>query len=57
MSQNLFDCIRTLDTSGATRLFSEVVKDEALGFAFMNRLLKAAGNQILKEVSEEKLEN
>ena len=53
MSQNLFDCIRTLDTSGATRLFSEVVKDEALGFAFMNRLAKAAGNQIIKQIVSE----
>lgn len=49
LCQNLFSCLRSLDQSKVTQIFSETVPAEGLGFAFMNRLLKAASNQIVTE--------
>jgi L-threonylcarbamoyladenylate synthase len=49
MCQNLFFCLRALDESDATQIFSEIVADDGAGFAFMNRLLKAASNQVIRE--------
>lgn len=48
IAAHLFDCLREFDTSNATYIFSESFEDNSLGQAIMNRLLKAAGYQIVR---------
>lgn len=51
ISQNLFHSLRSLDGSGVSRIFSECFANTGLGEALMNRLMKAASNQVLIESS------
>lgn len=46
----LFDVLRKLDEEGVEFIFSESFSDGHLGAAIMNRLLKAAGYQVVKAV-------
>lgn len=47
IASHLFDCLREFDELGVTRIFSESFEDNPLGQAIMNRLLKAAGYQVV----------
>merc|ERR1712079_925075 len=46
ISQNLFHALRSLDGSGVSRIFSECFADSGVSTALMNRLMKAASNQV-----------
>lgn len=46
IAANLFDTLREFDHLGADYIFGECFRQEGLGEAIMNRLLKAAGYQI-----------
>lgn len=46
IAANLFDTLREFDRLGADYIFGECFRQEGLGEAIMNRLLKAAGYQI-----------
>ena len=48
IAAHLFDCLREFDDLGVTRIFSESFEDNSLGQAIMNRLLKAAGYQVVE---------
>ncbi|MEN1760659.1 L-threonylcarbamoyladenylate synthase [Anoxynatronum sibiricum] len=45
MAANLFLRLREFDETPASLIITEALSDNALGFALMNRLVKAAGNQ------------
>lgn len=49
LCKNLFFCLRVLDDSAIAQIFSETVEQDGVGLAFMNRLLKAASNNVLKQ--------
>ncbi len=44
----LFRTLRELDDQGADVIYSEAFKESGVGYATMNRLIKAAGHHILK---------
>ncbi len=48
ISQHLFDILRAFDDRKVTRIYSEAFETPQLGQAIMNRLIKAAGHQIIK---------
>ena len=48
VSHNLFSSLRRCDEEGIDVIFSEAFEDSGLGSAIMNRLLKAAGNRVIK---------
>ena len=48
IARNLYDILRRFDEEGVTRIYSEEFSSEGLGQAIMNRLLKAAGHQVLE---------
>ena len=48
IARNLFSALRTFDNRGVTRIYSESFEGPGLGQAIMNRLLKAAGHQVVK---------
>jgi len=48
--QNLFHCLRRLDAmEDVTQIFSETFSTEGVGYAAMNRLLKAASNHVISQ--------
>ncbi len=47
IAAHLFECLREFDTSNAAYIYSESFEDNSLGQAIMNRLLKAAGYQVV----------
>lgn len=47
ISRHLYAVLRELDERKATKIFSEAFDTPALGQAIMNRLIKAAGHQVL----------
>lgn len=47
IAANLFTCLRQFDTIGVDVILSESIADIGVGLAIMNRLLKAAGYNIL----------
>ena len=49
VSKNLFDCLRTLDKTDVEEIFSETFATDGMGFALMNRLLKAASGRCIQE--------
>lgn len=48
IARNLFSALRAFDDQEVTRIYSESFPDQGLGQAIMNRLLKAAGHQVVK---------
>lgn len=48
IASNLFIALRTMDELGIEQIFTHTFKDEQLGQAIMNRLLKAAGYNIIR---------
>lgn len=48
IAANLYDILRRMDTLGVDVIYSESFEDGGLGQAVMNRLLKAAGHQVIK---------
>ena len=48
ISQHLFAILREFDDIGVDRIYSEAFDSEELGTAIMNRLVKAAGHQIIE---------
>lgn len=48
IARNLFSVLRAFDDEGVTRIYSESFQAQGLGQAIMNRLLKAAGHQVVK---------
>ena len=46
-AQGLFDALRTLDARGATRVFAACPDPEGIGLAVYNRLLRAAGFEVI----------
>jgi len=47
IAASLFDVLRSFDEEGVEYIFSESFSDGHLGTAIMNRLLKAAGHQVI----------
>ncbi|SDZ87379.1 L-threonylcarbamoyladenylate synthase [Lachnospiraceae bacterium NK3A20] len=47
VARDLFRVLREFDDEGCTKLYSESFESEGLGMAIMNRLKKAAGQQIV----------
>ena len=47
IAASLFDALRSFDEGGIEYIFSESFSDGHLGMAIMNRLLKAAGYQVI----------
>ena len=47
IAASLFDVLRSFDEEGIEYIFSESFSDGHLGTAIMNRLLKAAGHQVI----------
>lgn len=48
IARNLFAVLREFDEENVTRIYSESFSSEGLGQAIMNRLLKAAGHQVIQ---------
>lgn len=48
ISENLFDVLRRFDDEGVQFIVSESFSKKNLGYAIMNRLLKAAGGRVVK---------
>lgn len=48
IAQNLYDILRKMDEYNVDYIYSEGFFDEGLGQAIMNRLLKAAGHQVIE---------
>lgn len=48
IAHNLYKILRALDTSGADLIYSESFATPQMGQAIMNRLLKAAGHQVIR---------
>lgn len=48
IAQNLYRILREFDSQNVSRIFSEAFETPSLGQAIMNRLIKAAGHQIVK---------
>lgn len=48
IARNLFAVLREFDDENVTRIYSESFSSEGLGQAIMNRLLKAAGHQVIQ---------
>lgn len=48
ISGRLFDALRKFDETDVSRIYSESFSDSGIGAAIMNRLLKAAGNKLIK---------
>lgn len=52
IAQHLFEILRAFDDDGVDIIFSEAFDEGAMSGAIMNRLTKAAGHHILREVDE-----
>ena len=52
IARNLFSALREFDEEGVTRIYSESFSSQGLGQAIMNRLLKAAGHQVVRLQTE-----
>ena len=48
IARHLFDVLRGFDEAGVDRIYSEAFDTPKLGMAIMNRLLRAAGHQVVK---------
>ena len=48
ISRHLFAVLREFDEQRVSRIFSEAFDTPVMGQAIMNRLLKAAGHQVLE---------
>ena len=48
IARNLFAALRAFDDEGVTRIYSESFSSQGLGWAIMNRLLKAAGHKVVR---------
>ncbi len=48
IARNLYECLRRFDELYIDRIYSETFPDEGLGQAIMNRLIKAAGHQVIE---------
>ncbi len=48
IAANLFEVLRKMDDLGADKIYSESFAGAGLGAAIMNRLLKAAGHQVIR---------
>ena len=48
MAKNLYSALRKCDDLGAKIIYSESFYHDELGGAVMNRLLKAAGQRVIK---------
>lgn len=48
IAKHLYRILREFDDEGVTRIYSEAFSTGGMGQAIMNRLLKAAGHQVLK---------
>jgi SUA5 domain. len=48
IARNLFAALREFDDENVTIIYSESFSSEGLGQAIMNRLLKAAGHQVIQ---------
>lgn len=46
-AKRLYDALRACDTRGMTRIYAEAADPVGIGAAFMNRLHKAAGNNVV----------
>lgn len=47
IARRLYTVLREFDDESVTRIYSEAFSDEGLGWAIMNRLLKAAGHRVI----------
>jgi len=47
IARNLYTILRQFDEEQVTRIYSESFATDGLGQAIMNRLLKAAGHQVV----------
>ncbi len=56
MATMLFRTLRELDEEGVEVAFAEATETDGMGMAFMNRLLRAAGFDVLEETGDKKTE-
>ena len=54
ISMHLFEVLRSFDETDVNCIYSESFEDAAIGQAIMNRLLKAAGHQIIQADTDKK---
>ncbi|MNZ50377.1 Threonylcarbamoyl-AMP synthase [compost metagenome] len=47
-AQRLYASLRAFDAAGTQRIWAEVCVEQGIGTALMNRLMKAAGNRIIR---------
>ena len=48
VAKNLFGVFRKMDERGVDVIYSEAFESDGLGVAIMNRLLKAAGSNVIR---------
>ena len=48
VAHNLYDILRTFDDIGVDMIYSEAFDFDELGYAIMNRMLKAAGHKVIR---------
>ncbi len=56
MAQNLFDALRRADDCGVDAIYFEAVDKAGIGLAIMNRVIRAAGFDIVDASKEEEIE-
>ena len=54
IARHLYTILREFDDENVTRIFSEGFATDGFGQAIMNRLLKAAGHQVVRVTSPDK---
>jgi L-threonylcarbamoyladenylate synthase len=47
-SERLYDLLRKLDEAKAKYIYSETFDERDIGYALMNRMLKAAGHRVVE---------
>lgn len=53
IARHLYTVLREMDDEGVTKIYSESFESKGFGQAIMNRLLKAAGHQVVKLTKED----
>ena len=48
VARHLFEALRKFDETNVTKIYSESFEKARIGAAIMNRLMKAAGNKLIK---------
>ena len=55
-ARNLFACLRKIDEMGLEKIFFHAVESDEMGLALMNRMIRAAGHNVLIAAKEVKID-